>query len=160
MGAIIRRITIADNPAVAGIVRTVMPEFGASGEGFAIHDSEVDDMFAAYSASQTAYFVCEDDGVIIGGGGVAPLAGGPPDVCELKKMYFLPQGRGRGLGSKLLARCLEAARQLGFRECYLETFNTMSSAMKLYERSGFSRIPGPLGSTGHFSCDTFYSMKL
>lgn len=160
MSITIRKISSKDNPSVAQLIRTVMPEFGAGGKGFAIHDPEVDDMFAAYSAPRSAYFVCEEEGRILGGGGVAPLRGAVENVCELKKMYFFPAGRGRGLGQKLLAECLKTAREIGFGVCYLETFNTMHNAMKLYERNGFRRIPGALGNTGHFACDIFYSLQL
>jgi putative acetyltransferase len=156
----VRRVRSSDSPQVANIVRTVMPEFGASGQGFAIHDKEVDDIFVAYNHSRAAYFVCDDSGKLLGGGGVAPLEGGDPSVCELKKMYFLPEGRGKGLGQKVLTSCLKAAKELGFKTCYLETFNTMSSAMKLYEKNGFKKIPGPMGHTGHFACDIFYSKEL
>jgi putative acetyltransferase len=157
MGPKIRRITSKDSIAVAQIIRTVMPEFGAGGQGFAIHDSEVDDMHCAYNKEGCIYFVCEDDGRILGGGGIGPLE---RDICELKKMYFFPEARGRGLGQKLLERCLESAREMGYERCYIETFNTMKGAMKLYEKNGFTRIPGPLGNTGHFACDTFYILKL
>lgn len=160
MTAIIRKIAPSDSDKVAGIIRSVMPEFGAGGQGFAIHDAEVQDLYWAYSMERTAYFVCEENGTIIGGGGIAPLAGGAPEICELKKMYFLPAGRGRGLGQKLLSRCLDAARESGFEQCYIETFNTMELAMKLYEKNGFKKIPGPLGETGHFACDTFYLLDL
>ena len=156
----IRRISAGDNQGVADIIRKVMPEFGAGGAGFAIHDREVDDMYNAYNMPRSSYYVCEDNGKLIGGGGVAPLAGGPDDTCELKKMYFLPEGRGKGLGNRLLNRCLDSAREMGYRYCYLETFNTMKNAMMLYERSGFERIAGPLGNTGHFACDVFYRLKL
>jgi putative acetyltransferase len=157
---IIRLISAADNPALASIIRTVMPEFGASGKGFAIHDKEVDDMFTAYTRPRCAYFVCELNGKVIGGGGIAPLEGGDDQTCELKKMYFLPEGRGKGLGQRVLDECLKAATDFGFEYCYLETFNTMKQAMKLYEKNGFEKIPGPCGNTGHFACDTFYRKKL
>ena len=91
----IRKISPEDNAQVANIIRTVMPEFGASGKGFAIHDNEVEDMHSAYSRSRCTYFVCEEGGKLVGGGGVAPLEGGDADTCELKKMYFLPDGRGK-----------------------------------------------------------------
>jgi len=156
----IRKILPGDNPQVAHIIRTVMPEFGAGGEGFAIHDTEVNDMYGAYDKDRAVYFVCEEDGKLIGGGGVAQLMGGDEKTCELKKMYFLPEGRGRGLGQQLLSRCLSAARQMEYVYCYLETFNTMKGAMKVYERNGFKKIAGPLGSTGHFACDVFYLLKL
>jgi putative acetyltransferase len=155
-----RLITPADNHDIANIIRTVMPEFGASGKGFAIHDSEVDNMFAAYSRPRTAYYVCEVDNKVVGGGGIAPLEGGDAGTCELKKMYFLPTARGLGLGEAVLRSCLESAKQFGFRRCYLETFNTMKGAMKLYEKNGFGKITGPLGNTGHFACDTFYVLTL
>lgn len=156
----IRLIRPEDNLSVAKIIRTVMPEFGASGKGFAIHDPEVDDIYQAYTNPQCTYYVCELDEKIVGGGGVAPLAGGNQNTCELKKMYFLREGRGKGLGEKVLKACLGSARKLGYKYCYLETFNTMKGAMKLYEKNGFQKISGPLGNTGHFACDIFYQIQL
>ena len=160
MNGIIRPVTSSDNSAVAEIIRTVMPEFGAGGRGFAIHDTEVDNIDAAFSQPRAAYFVCELDGKVVGGGGVAPLLNGDENTCELKKMYFLPEGRGKGFGRKMVERCLQAAKDIGFEYCYLETFNTMKDAKVLYEKMGFEKIPGPLGNTGHFACDTFYRMRL
>ena len=158
--AIVRRMKLADNPMIANIIRTVMPEFGASGPGFAIHDPEVADMFGSYTRPRCAYFVCVMEGSVLGGAGIAPLENGPDEVCELKKMYFLPEARGTGMGQSVLTSCLTEARNLGFRYCYLETFNTMVRAMKFYERNHFRRIPGPMGNTGHFACDTFYKLEL
>ncbi|MFA6985321.1 MAG: GNAT family N-acetyltransferase, partial [Arenimonas sp.] len=130
----IRPITPADDAAVAAIIRTVMPEFGAIGDGFAINDPEVDWMSRAYAEPRCAYFVIERDGKVVGGAGVAPLAGGDPDVCELRKMYFLPALRGMGAGAAMMQTCLNAARGLGFKRCYLETLRGMDAAMRLYER--------------------------
>jgi putative acetyltransferase len=160
MAYAIRPIEARDDAAMAAIIRTVMPEFGASGCGFAINDPEVDWMSRAYSQPRSAYFVVDEAGIVLGGGGVAPLEGGDPAVCELRKMYFLPQACGRGAGAAMMARCLDAARTFGFRECYLETLSGMDAAMKLYERSGFRRIDGPRGDTGHGGCNTFYLRAL
>ncbi len=158
---LIRPITRGDDPAIAAIIRKVMPEFGASGSGFAINDPEVDWMSRAYAAPRSAYFVVEDaSGRVLGGGGVAPLEGGDADTCELRKMYFLPEARGRGAGAALMQRCLAAARGFGFTRCYLETLTGMDAAMRLYARSGFRRIDGPLGATGHGGCNTFYLLDL
>jgi putative acetyltransferase len=156
----IRPITSADDVAMAAIIRTVMPEFGAVGDGFAISDPEVDWMSQAYAQPRSAYFVVERDGVVLGGGGVAPLVGGDGDTCELRKMYFLPQARGLGAGSAMMQRCLQEARGFGFTRCYLETLCGMDAAMRLYERSGFHRIDAPLGATGHGGCNTFYLLDL
>lgn len=156
----IRPIRADDDLRVAEIIRTVMPEFGATGAGFAINDPEVDWMHKAYSAPRSAYFVVERGGRVVGGGGVAPLEGGDASVCELRKMYFLPEARGLGAGAAMMEACLEAARGFGFTRCYLETLRGMDAAMKLYEKSGFAKIPGPLGATGHGGCNTFYLRDL
>jgi putative acetyltransferase len=156
----IRPIMSGDDAAMAAIIRAVMPEFGAVGDGFAINDPEVDWMSRAYAQPRSAYFVVERDGIVVGCGGVAPLDGGDGDTCELRKMYFLPQARGLGAGSALMERCLQAARGFGFTRCYLETLCGMDAAMRLYERSGFRRIDAPLGDTGHGGCNTFYLLDL
>jgi putative acetyltransferase len=156
----IRPIEARDDARVAGIIRAVMPEFGAVGDGFAINDPEVDWMSRSYGEPRCAYFVVEVDGEVRGGGGVAPLVGGDPGVCELRKMYFLPSVRGVGAGAALMQRCLDSARELGFRQCYLETLSGMDAAMRLYERSGFRRIPCSMGATGHGGCNTFYLLDL
>lgn len=161
----IRPIEPRDDAAIAAIIRSVMPEFGASGCGFAISDPEVDWMQRAYAAPRSAYFVIEHehaDGQLIveGGGGIAPLAGGDEHTCELRKMYFLPSLRGLGAGAALMAHCLQTARDAGFQRCYLETLTGMDAAMRLYERSGFKRIDAPLGATGHGGCNTFYLREL
>jgi len=159
-GFIIRPITIADNAAIAAIIRSVMPEFGADGPGFAIHDKEVDDMADAYAHPGCAYFVVERDGRVCGGGGIAPLDDPEPGICELRKMYFLPELRGLGAGRALITTCLDSARNLGYRRCYLETLTGMNAAQKLYEAQGFARIAKALGNTGHFGCNRFYLREL
>ena len=154
-----RRLRPGDAAAVADIIRTVMPEFGADGPGFAIHDAEVGAMHAAYSRSRAAYFVIEVEGTVLGGGGIAPLDG-EGGVCELRKMYFRPGLRGLGAGTALIARCLHEARRLGYRQCYLETLTGMNAAQALYERAGFQQISEAMGDTGHFGCNRFYLRTL
>jgi putative acetyltransferase len=157
---LIRPIEPRDDMAVAAIIRTVMPEFGADGEGFAIHDAEVAAMSAAYAKPRSAYFVVEIGGKVVGGGGVAPLEHGEPGVCELRKMYFLPEARGLGAGHAMIARCLEAARAFGFERCYLETLTGMDAAQALYRRHGFVPLCTPMGSTGHHGCDRWFIKTL
>ena len=157
----LRPIEPRDDAAVAAIIRQVMPEFGASGPGFALHDPEVNGMSAAYAAPGRAYWVVVDGtGRVVGGGGIAPLDGGTPGFCELRKMYFLPQARGHGAGERMLRRCLAFARQAGYRTCYLETLAGMDQAQKLYRRLGFQPLDKPMGATGHFGCDRWYSLDL
>ena len=108
----IRPITPNDDARMASIIRTVMPEYGANGEGFAINDPEVDWMSRAYNAPRCAYYVIELEGYVMGGGGIAPLVGATNNrICELRKMYFLPALRGQGAGLALMEICLEKARE-------------------------------------------------
>lgn len=157
---VIRPIRRKDEPGMAAVIRNVMPEFGASGPGFAINDPEVDHMYSAYSPERHAYFVLVRGGTITGGGGVAPLEGGPADVCELRKMYFLPEARGLGFGQEILDRALAEAKQAGFRRCYLETLTGMTDAQRLYRANGFEKIESAMGATGHFGCNSFYIRDL
>lgn len=156
----IRPIEPADDERMAWIIRTVMTEYGAVGEGYSIIDPEVDDMTEAYAGSEAAYFVALVDGEIAGGGGIGPLVGGPEGVCELKKMYLLPEARGLGLGRRLMELCLGAAREAGYARCYLETLGHMTEARRLYERNGFTPIDAPMGATGHTGCNGWYIRDL
>lgn len=156
----IRPLRREDNPAVAQLIRTVMPEFGASGPGFAIVDPEVDDMYGTYTQPRSAYWVLERAGRLIGGGGVAPLIGAEPGICELRKMYFLPEARGGGFGQQLIELCLAEARRFGFTQCYLETLTHMTAAQRLYRKNGFESLPAPLGATGHYGCDRWFARNL
>ena len=155
-----RKIEERDNAAMAAIIRKVMTEFGAVGEGYSIVDPEVTNMNGAYSSPRSAYFVVTMNEEVVGGGGIAPLQGGDADTCELKKMYFLDVARGQGAGQQIMDLCLEAAREHGFKVCYLETLSSMTKARALYLRNGFELLRGPLGNTGHFGCDSWFAKKL
>ncbi|MEO5812164.1 MAG: GNAT family N-acetyltransferase [Rhodanobacter sp.] len=157
---LIRPLATGDNAAMAAVIRRVMPEFGADGPGFAMHDAEVDRMYEAYAQPRCSYFVVELDGAVVGGGGVAPLEHAAPEVCELRKMYFLREARGIGAGTAMMQHCLDAARTHGFTRCYLETLTGMDAAQVLYKRTGFVPLATAMGGTGHFSCDRFYLLDL
>ena len=160
-GFLIRPVAAADNAALAGLLREVMEEFGAAGAGTSHSRSRDAGHGVGLRRHGSAYFVVEHDRRLVGGGGLGPLAGGAPEVCELRKMYLRPEARGRGLGSRD-ARALpgDAARQLGYQRMYLETRQNMSEARRLYERNGFTPVGKPLGHTGHFGCDAWYVRDL
>jgi putative acetyltransferase len=96
------------------------------------------------------YFVAVmEGGEIVGGAGIAPLAGSDPLTCELQRMYLRADARGRGIGEALLDRCLAAARQHLYVRCYLETVKQMQPALEFYGRHGFRNLDSPIGRTGH-----------
>ncbi|MFT7462928.1 MAG: putative acetyltransferase [Pseudohongiellaceae bacterium] len=160
-GLVVRPIESRDDAAMARVIRTVMTEFGAVGQGYSITDAEVDAMHQGYASERRAYFVAERDGELLAGGGIAPLDGSAQnDVCELRKMYALSSARGLGIGRQLLEHCLAAARAAGFRLCYLETLKHMHSARTLYEKFGFKELDAPMGDTGHHGCDGWFALEL
>jgi putative acetyltransferase len=152
MDTIIRKIKQQDNAAVAKVIRDVLIEHNVPKVGTAYADASLDCMYETYNKPQSIYFVVEKEGKIIGGAGIALLENGPEDVCELQKMYFLAEARGLGLGTKMMNKCLEAAKGFGFKRCYLETMPYMQDAQKLYKKSGFEYLDAPMGDTGHSSC--------
>ena len=156
----IRKMKRKDNPAVARIIRRVMTEFGAVGHGYSINDPEVDDMYSAYPKPGSVFYVISKNGKILGCGGIGPLQGGEQGTCELRKMYFYPELRGTGMGTKLLGLCLEQARLLGYQTCYLETLESMSSARNLYRKHGFEPLEKPMGRTGHSACNAWMARSL
>jgi len=157
---IIRPVTKADNPQIAAVIRKVLVDLGVPKVGTAYADKALDTMYETYDVPNSTYFVVEDAGRIIGGAGVAQLENYEGPICELQKMYFLDEARGKGIGSEMMTRCLDQGRSFGFKQCYLETMPYMNAAQKLYQRTGFSYIDGPLGDTGHFSCPVHMLMDL
>lgn len=156
----ISRMAKTENKAVRDLIHTVMPEFGCEGPGFALNDPEVRDMYATYNLPRSVYLVLKKGDKVVGGGGIAPLTGGSRDTCELRKMYFLPEARGTGMGKVLLEQCLREAKKFKFKKCYLETARFMSQAQRLYDRLGFEPLEHPLGNTGHHACDRWYLKEL
>ena len=150
---VIREITSADDKQIAEVIRAVLIEFGVPKVGTAYADKALDVMTETYNKPKSAYFVVENNGRIIGGGGIAQLDNYDGNVCELQKMYFLPEARGLGLGKQMIDKCLEKAKSIGFEQCYLETLPYMEDARKLYAKVGFRSLDSRLGDTGHYSCN-------
>ncbi|SHI48303.1 GNAT family N-acetyltransferase [Flavobacterium haoranii] len=156
----IRTIKKEDNPQIATIIRNVFDELDAPKCGTAYADPILDTLYEVYQEPKSIYFVIENEGKIVGGGGLASLQNGENAYCELQKMYFAPEARGLGLGKQIIENCLAFAKEQGFKYCYLETLPFMESARKLYEKMGFQYLDKPLGATGHTSCDVWMIKEL
>lgn len=150
----LRPLAAEDNSAIASVIRQVSAEYGLTADkGYTVADPNLDELYQLYSQPGAAYWVVEQDGQVVGGGGVAPLGCSEPDICELQKMYFLSSVRGQGLAKKLALMALDHAREQGFKHCYLETTEFLREAIGLYEHLGFEHISEPLGCTGHVDCE-------
>jgi putative acetyltransferase len=149
---VIRTIQPADNPILADVVRSTLAEFGADRPGTVYYDPTTDTLYELFQRPRSIYYVALQDGVIAGGAGIYPSDGLPADTCELVKMYLRPHARGRGLGRELIEKCLQFARETGYRQVYLESMPELKKALSIYEKFNFRYLDGPMGNTGHFGC--------
>ena len=156
----IRKIKKEDNAQIANVIREVFISDDYPKTGTAFADSQLDFMFESYDRSKAIYFVVEENNKIIGGAGVSQLDNSEENICELQKMYFLKEARGKGIGHEMILKCIEKAKEFGFEKCYLETLPNMLDAQKLYQKVGFQYLEEPLGSTGHSSCPVWMIKEL
>jgi len=83
------------------------------------------------------FVVVREDGRAVAGGGIRRLA---EDLAEVKRMYVVPEGRGRGHGRRVLEELERAAVDLGYRRLRLDTAESMTAAISLYLSAGFRTI--------------------
>lgn len=137
------------------IIRSSLEEFDIDLNGTVYVDPYLDNMYRHFSVPGKAYFIAMEDGKVLGGSGIAPLDDIDKEVCELQRMFVTKDARGRRIGRLLMDTCLTKAKEMGFKKCYLETFDEMKDAIRLYENSGFEYLNAAMGNTGHFSCKTW-----
>ena len=155
----IRSIEKRDDKAVEAVIRSCLIEFGADHEGTAWADPDLCRFSEIYCTEGNAYWVAEDEGGrIVGGVGIGALDSSR-GLCELQKMYCLPEARGTGVAKQLLNTALEYARKY-YKLCYLETCDNMIAAQKFYEKHGFVRTDKPAVITEHYACEVKYIKNL
>jgi putative acetyltransferase len=160
MAIILRPIEKDDNKEIAGLIRSVFREFKIDRPGTVYTDPTTDDLYTLFRTPGSAYWIALEKDIIIGGCGIYPTPGLPEGCAELVKLYLLPAERGKGIGRMLIERSIETARQLGYRQLYLESFPELNKAIGLYEKQGFRFIPGPMGNSGHFACNIWMLREL
>jgi ribosomal protein S18 acetylase RimI-like enzyme len=119
-------------------------------------DAEMATMPGKYSPPMGELLLARnDEGVAIGCVGLRPLPSGNPSskICEMKRLFVQPAGRGTGIGRRLASTIIATAQSLGYHEIRLDTLPTMIAALKMYRSLGFKDIPAyydtPLENT-HF----------
>ena len=63
------------------------------------------------------------------------------NTTEIKRMYTLPERRGKGIATKILAELEIWATELGYENCILETGKRQPEAIELYKKNGYKLIP-------------------
>lgn len=58
-------------------------------------------------------------------------------VCEMKRLFVEKEYRGLGIGDRLVQTIIEAAKEIGYEEMYLDTMPSLKSAVHLYYKYGF-----------------------
>ena len=123
-----------DEAAVQALVASVLNEYRLAPDPVAT-DADLADLKASYLDRGGVFRVLvTGDGTIVGCGGLYPLA---DRNFEIRKMYFVPQVRGRGHGRRLLEDLIEGARQRGCKRVVLETASVLKEAIALYRSFGF-----------------------
>ncbi|MFD0939796.1 GNAT family N-acetyltransferase [Pedobacter boryungensis] len=156
----IRPIKQSDDVALSKLIKSVLTEFKANKPGTAFFDEGTNHLSTVFENDKSVYWVIEENGDVIGGGGIFPTANLPEGTCELVKLYLYPEARGRGLGKAVMDKCFASAIALGYENIYLESMPELNQAVSMYERLGFEKLCSSLGNSGHFGCDIWMVKKL
>jgi putative acetyltransferase len=82
--------------------------------------------------------VCYENGTSIGCGAIKAF---DEAAMEVKRMYVSPEGRKKGIATRVLVELEEWAKELGYIRCVLETGKRQPEAIALYEKNGYARTP-------------------
>lgn len=70
-------------------------------------------------------------------------------ITEIKRMYTLPEHRGKGIATIILKELEKWAAELSYTKCILETGKKQQPAIRLYEKNGYS----PISNYGQYEGD-------
>lgn len=157
---IFREVKKTDNVLLARMIRQVFKEHDAPQSGTVFSDPTTDDLFGLFRLNRSVLWVAEADGIPLGCCGIYPTEGLADNCAELVKYYLAASERGRGTGRKLMELCIHSARELAYQKLYLESMPHFAKAVRIYEKLGFRNLPGPLGNSGHTTCNIWMLLEL
>lgn len=161
MSVTIRKNKKEDNAVLAKIIRSSFHDFDVKTTcGTAYTDPTTDDLFSLFQVENSALYVAEENGVILGCCGIFPTENLPEKTVELVKFYLTREARGKGIGKLLMEKCLEKAKEIGYNQVYLESLPEFSKAVSIYEKQGFQYLEKALGDSGHSGCNLWMIKKL
>ena len=102
-------------------------------------DGDEKDFFAQYNQIYIDnVIICYEDEIAVGCGAFKEYE---PSVAEIKRMFVLPEKRGKGIASTVLNGLEIWAKENGFQQAILETSNQLTNAISLYKKTGYEVIP-------------------
>lgn len=122
----------ADDPRVLGLVRELDADLAA-------RYPDEPCTGGAHIHPGIRFLLAEAHGRPVGCCAVQPFPL-PDTAAELKRMYVIPQARGRGVAARLLSEAERTATALGHTEMRLETAVHQPEAIALYTRAGYLSI--------------------
>ena len=143
----VRRVRY-DDPVAAALVVDLQAEFVVRYGGPDRTPVDPDEFAPPHGVFLVAWL----DGEPVGCGGWRRI---DPTLGEIKRMYVVAARRGRGLSRLLLSALEDAARAEGLQRLRLETGDRQPEAVRLYESSGYTPIPGFGYYAGHPGSLTF-----
>lgn len=154
---LIRDWVVGDRESAAGVVKTVLEEYGLGWEVRCggCSDQDAVEVEKYYQQAGGEFWVVETGGKIVGTGGYHPIDRGN-NAVEIRKMYLLSAARGQGLGRFLLAQLEQAATAKGFGEVWVETATVLKEAVVLYEKNNYQ----PMSGVDTERCDRVYCKVL
>ena len=147
-------------PEIAALIRKVFREFKIDRPGTVYFDPTTDDLFALFGKQGSVYWIAFDKSKMIGGCGIYPTPDLPEGCAELVKFYLAAEYRGKGIGRMLMYKSIESAKDMGYKQVYLESMPELGKAISMYEKAGFRSIDHPMGHSGHFGCDIWMLKEL
>jgi GNAT superfamily N-acetyltransferase len=112
-------------------------EFGWDGSFEALVARIVADYAAGHDAEREAAWLAEDDGRRVG---CVFCVAGPGGAAQLRLLLVHPDGRGQGLGGRLVDTCLRFAEEAGYPAVQLWTNDPLIAARGIYLSRGFTLI--------------------
>lgn len=102
-------------------------------------DGDEKDFFAQYNQIYLDnVVVCYEDDVALGCGAFKEYES---NTAEIKRMFVLPEARGKGIASKIIVELENWAKELNYTSTQLETSQKLESAIALYRKFGYIDIP-------------------
>jgi putative acetyltransferase len=155
----IRKVEKNDEPIMASIIRANFEEFDAPRTGTVYSDPTTDHLFDLFNRPGAILWVALEYNQVVGCCGVYPTEGLPQCTAELVKFYLNPNARGKGIGKQLIETCINSAKEMGYKQLYLESMPQFSNAVNIYKRLGFTMLDEPMGNSGHTSCSIWMTLS-